>query len=214
MSRPRIGRLVLAAVGLVAVGGPAFSTARAQSPQAGRVVGRVVDGATGEPLVGGIVMVEETGLGNVARNDGSYFINGVPAGKRRITSEYLGYGTVTHERRIHPGETVVVDFELPSDHIETAAIEAVIQHEPWTPPESLARIPVVVVRSPVEDAPRLARSVCSARVAAHGAYIWNGRWQFYRSVRDLSCREEEEPVPEAAEATGATRNSPVSTAGR
>lgn len=154
----------------------------------GRVVGKVVDAETGEPLVGGLVMVEATNLGNVARDDGSYFINAVPVGVQRITSEYLGYENALREPRILAGETVTVDFALNRTAIEADAIIAIIDQPKLDLPDSLASPRVAVFPQP-RDLPRFAPVDCSARVVAHGAFIEIGRWRLYRSVKDLACRE-------------------------
>jgi hypothetical protein len=167
----------------------------------GRVEGIVVDGLTGEPLIGGLVIVEATNLGNVTRNDGSFFINDVPVGRHRIVSEYLGYRSIGDVRRILAGETVSVEFRMTADVIQSDAIAVVIEREPLRPPPPER----VYTRTPPPGAGlRTAGFTCSARAVLHGSYIQDGRWQLQSSVRNLACQEvvpapAPEPQPEEME---------------
>lgn len=155
----------------------------------GRIVGTVVDRATGEPLIGGQVVVEERGLGNFTRDDGSFAIENVPAGVQQISSEYLGYQRVTERVRVGPGETVRVDFGLPSDHIATDAIVAVIEREPWSVPEAIVK-EIALVPVP-RDMPDLEQPRCSPRMINHGSYIEDGRWQPQVSIGEMECENYE-----------------------
>lgn len=180
---------ILHAAALVAVTAvPAFGQVT------GRVVGRVIDSQTGEPLVGGLVVVESTNLGNVTREDGSFFINDVPVGPRKITSEYLGYRAVTEARRILAGQTLELEFQMVSDMIDSPAIVAVVEREPWVPPPPER----IVFRQgpPGADLPSSTGFRCAARAVLHGAYILNGRWELQMSVKDLACRDVR-PAPAA-----------------
>ena len=83
--------------------------------ETGRVVGAVYDSESRQPLVGGMVLIEGTNLGNVTGDDGSYFVEHVPAGSYTISAEYLGYGTIRRNLDVSPGQTVTLDFALPSE---------------------------------------------------------------------------------------------------
>ena len=56
------------------------------------VTGRVVDGATNEPIVGAAVMVKGTNTGDVTQNDGTYSIK-APASAVLIC-QFFGYKTI------------------------------------------------------------------------------------------------------------------------
>ncbi|MGC4101421.1 TonB-dependent receptor [Ferruginibacter sp.] len=53
--------------------------------------GKVTDAATGEPLVGATVTLEDTKFATVVNLDGSYVFKNVPAGKYDIKVKYVGY---------------------------------------------------------------------------------------------------------------------------
>ncbi|MGH7542861.1 MAG: TonB-dependent receptor, partial [Gemmatimonadota bacterium] len=95
----------------------------------GKVTGTVIDLDTGQALAGAQVIIEGTNVGNVSNPDGYYFITHVPVGIQRISSQYLGYATVTHEERILAGQTSTIDFGLPSELLQAEAIVAIVERE-------------------------------------------------------------------------------------
>lgn len=175
----RSGEIAALAAGFLISSAPLLGQAT------GRVVGRVVDAANGEPLVAAQVMVEGTDLGNFAREDGSFFIDGVPAGFRTFSTEYLGYGTASVERRVAPGTTTRVDFELSGAALDSPEIVAVIEQPHWAGPDSL--VSVVSVTPQPRDLPSFGRSACDVAVTTNGAFILDGRWQLQRSIGRLEC---------------------------
>ncbi len=54
---------------------------------------KIIDGDSGEPLIGASATVEGTQLGNVADKDGFVEITGIPDGPQTIRFSYLGYET-------------------------------------------------------------------------------------------------------------------------
>ena len=78
----------------------------------GRVAGVVVDGATGEPLVGAQIAVQGLPLGNVADDAGAYFVNNVPAGPQTLSVEYLGYDTQALTLDVRPAVENALDVSL------------------------------------------------------------------------------------------------------
>jgi hypothetical protein len=152
----------------------------------GRIEGRVVDAATGEPLVGGQVRIVETALGNVTRGDGSFFIERVPVGVQHIRTEYLGYLEESRETRILPGQTTRMEFALGGAVIDSPAIVATISYEPWIPSVTLPARPVLApLLGRLPDPTPVTR--CDVRAVLHGAYIQDGRWLMQTSVGDLHC---------------------------
>lgn len=162
-----------------------FGLAPAQTSATGRIVGTVLDRESGEPLIGGQVVIPEAGMGNFTGADGSFFIKDVPAGEHTITSEYLGYRAASELRRVGPGETVRVDFRLSPDAIAADAIVAVIAREPWSVPERVAKL-VALVPQPT-DMPDMEPPRCAPRMINHGSYIAGGRWENQSSVGDMEC---------------------------
>jgi hypothetical protein len=157
----------------------------------GRIEGRVVDAATGEPLVGGQVRIGDTALGNVTRGDGSFFIEAVPVGIQFVHTEYLGYGGQDREAQVSGGKTTRLEFALDGAAIDTPAIVATITYEPWIPSVQVPIRPVVHrLAEPVAPPPPAAR--CDVEAVLHGSYILDGRWQLHTTVGDLRCWSDED----------------------
>jgi TonB-dependent starch-binding outer membrane protein SusC len=66
----------------------------------------------GLPLPGANVAVAETTLGSITSTDGTYRIEGVPAGTRTITATFVGFQPQSRTVAVVDGETVVADFTL------------------------------------------------------------------------------------------------------
>ncbi len=61
----------------------------------GRIIGRVVDAASAEPLSGVQVIVDDGVTGTLTDLDGRFVLSGVPIGTVSLTAQSLGYGTKT-----------------------------------------------------------------------------------------------------------------------
>lgn len=61
------------------------------SAQTGTIKGVVIDGKTGEPLIGAAVKLEGTATGAAASLSGNFTINNVPVGTHTLVTSYLGY---------------------------------------------------------------------------------------------------------------------------
>lgn len=180
--------LVVVALCLAA---PAFAQ------KTGRIEGSVTDRDTGEPLIAAQVMVESTDLGSFAREDGSYFIEGVPAGTHRITTEYLGYERRTREIVVGPGELATADFSLKSSLIDSPMIVAIVQRPKWTPPDEVVAVLVEVTRLP-GDLPELPPQACVAESVKRSAHIVDGRWEIPHEITLVRCGEAPPPCPQGS----------------
>ncbi len=81
--------------------------------ETGKIVGKVTDPSTGEPLVGVDVYIENTDLGAVTGSDGGYVINFVPAGTYEVTASYIGYEPVKKIGVVVlADQTTYLDFKL------------------------------------------------------------------------------------------------------
>ncbi|MBN2288172.1 MAG: TonB-dependent receptor [Candidatus Glassbacteria bacterium] len=92
----------------------------------GKIEGKIIDVQTGAPLVGAQVMVDGTRLGNVANNDGYYFVLNIPPGIHSITATYTGYQSVSvQNQRIQAGQTTTINFQMSSAvfELETLVVE-------------------------------------------------------------------------------------------
>ncbi|MBD3223244.1 MAG: TonB-dependent receptor plug domain-containing protein, partial [Caldithrix sp.] len=68
-----------------------FSATTIWAGTTGKLVGKVVDKATGEPLIGVNVFLEGTSLGATTDLDGNYLILNIPPGKYTVIVQYVGY---------------------------------------------------------------------------------------------------------------------------
>jgi hypothetical protein len=81
--------------------------------QSGKISGRVIDGATSEPLPFVNILVEETNLGAASDINGFYSIIGVPPGVYSIRASAIGYNAQTVQQvRVSIDLTSDVNFEL------------------------------------------------------------------------------------------------------
>ena len=135
-------------------------------------------------------MIEGTNLGNVTAEDGSFFVDHVPAGSYTISAEYLGYGTIRRGLEVYPGQTADVDFALPSEVVLANAITAVIEKEP-IPVEPPVKEYKVTSEVQVNVPDALPEESCRALVTIHGSYIMNGQWALAASVGRLLCGNQE-----------------------
>jgi len=86
------------------------------SAYSGTIRGRAIDAATGQPVVGATLVIENTKLYNVSGLDGSYQIKNVPVGAHTIRISYVSYRTVSRAVVIQSREHVVtMDLTLETD---------------------------------------------------------------------------------------------------
>jgi TonB-linked SusC/RagA family outer membrane protein len=98
------GALIVAAV-LVGRAAPAAA-------QRGTITGRVIDQASGEPLVGARVAVVGTALVAASRAEGRYVIPNVPPGEVTLRASLIGYAGASRSVTIGLGETATADLAL------------------------------------------------------------------------------------------------------
>ncbi|MFH1570643.1 MAG: TonB-dependent receptor [Gemmatimonadota bacterium] len=119
MSRAsRVGTLMLA----LSLGVGPGPVAAAEGVAPGAVRGRVLDGATRQPLPGAVVAVAGTRLGAWADETGAYRVDGVPAGGHTVEATHVGYRTVQREVAVPAGGEVVLDLALEPEAIRLSAV--------------------------------------------------------------------------------------------
>ncbi len=85
----------------------------------GKIAGRVLDGATGEPLPGANVAIVGTTQGTAADVDGYYYILNVKPGTYSVRASLIGFAAVTVEEvKVIPDKTTTVDFSLSEEILE------------------------------------------------------------------------------------------------
>src|SRR5512135_1419671 len=74
----------------------------------GRIEGRVLDNATGQPLAGASVYLNNTTIGTTTRSDGSYSLPRINAGKYDLVVSYVGYEAILYELEIKSNDLRLV----------------------------------------------------------------------------------------------------------
>lgn len=181
-----LGAFLFAIAGVDAFAQSGSTHSTAPAPNA-KIIGTVFDSESREPLIGGMVMIDGTALGNVTNDDGYYFITDVPSGLVTIRAEYLGYASISRELEIPAGETLTVDFGLPSELVFADAIRAIVEREPIPISESIDKSYTMTSEIQVNVPDALPEETCRAPVIVHGSYIVNGKWQMQATVGQLIC---------------------------
>src|SRR5213079_726737 len=78
----------------------------------GAVTGKVVDASTQQPLANVEVAIAGTPYRELSRSDGSFTLNGVPAGAQRLRATRIGYGSQIQEIAVTPGGTTTAQISL------------------------------------------------------------------------------------------------------
>ena len=77
----------------------------------GKIVGRVIDEETGEPLIGANIILKDTRMGAAADISGNFMILNVTPGTYTLIVRMIGYGTVEYKNlRVSIDLTSSVDF--------------------------------------------------------------------------------------------------------
>jgi outer membrane receptor protein involved in Fe transport len=98
------------------------------SQTSGKISGKIVDKATGEPLPFANVFVEGTTIGTASDSDGNYTILNLKPGLYSITASVVGYQKMTVENvRINVDFTTWLNFELSIGAVDLPAV--VVQGE-------------------------------------------------------------------------------------
>lgn len=94
--------------------------------QSGKVVGKVTDLETGEPLIGANILVNGTNFGAATNVDGQFIILNVPPNTYTLVARYIGYKEVTKSNiQVSVNVTTEVNFQMPSETYELGTVEIV-----------------------------------------------------------------------------------------
>ena len=95
-----------------------------QVTTSGKIVGRIIDKATGEPLIGATVqVVDQQRLGSATDVDGEYFILNVPVGTYSLKTAFIGYrGVIAQNVYVSAGYTTTQNFDLTPEPVEMGEI--------------------------------------------------------------------------------------------
>jgi outer membrane receptor protein involved in Fe transport len=109
--------LVFAAAMLIALSSVAVAG------NTGKIIGKVTDKSTGDPLFGVNVLVVGTTRGTTTDLDGKYVIIGVPIGSYTLRASQVGYGQAEVTGvRVGADETTSQDFKLVDDAVQIGGV--------------------------------------------------------------------------------------------
>lgn len=162
-----------------------FPTA-AQSPVKGRVVGTVVDGETGEAILGANVMLRGTSLGAATDLNGAYVIHADP-GTYDLVVSVISYArhTVTGIT-IRPDESTTIDVVLSPEAIETEEVVVTARMVQNTEATTLLARQRSIAVSDAISTELISRSGSStaadAMTKVTGASVMGGKYVFIRGL--------------------------------
>lgn len=94
----------------------------------GKIVGRVIDAETGEPLIGLNVIVENTSLGAACDIDGYYYILNVHPGTYSMRFMMIGYrNTIVNNVQVSSDHTTTIDGQVSQIVLDAEAVIVVAQ---------------------------------------------------------------------------------------
>jgi hypothetical protein len=98
----------------------------AVAQQSGTVTGKVVDASTGDPIVGGTVVIEGTKLGSLTSTSGTFTIRRVPYGQHTVKASGMGYAPqIVRGIAVANERPVALDFTLSTKAVEREAVTVV-----------------------------------------------------------------------------------------
>ena len=94
--------------------------------QTGSISGKVIDGDTGEPVLGATVLVKGTTTGTVTDLDGSFDVTGVNSGTQTLVVSYIGYQTQEIEVQVNSGQkTSLGELDLAPSAIGLSEVQVI-----------------------------------------------------------------------------------------
>lgn len=161
--------------------------AQAQSPRAGRVVGRIIDAASGQGLTDVAVQLVGTKLGAMSGVDGRFTIAGVPAGTVTLFARRIGYQPKTVTGLfIDAGKTLEQNISLSTATMQLSAVTVSAAAERGSVSEALdqQRISVGVVSSVTAEQIQKSPDGNAAQTVQRisGVSVQDGKYVFVRGL--------------------------------
>jgi hypothetical protein len=162
-------------------------TIDAQTNGEGRIVGRIVDESTAQPLSGVQVYISETQIGTLTDMNGRYLIQRVPPGTHALVAEMIGFSTKTVTGVVvDQGATLSMDISMAPRAIEMEAITVSAEREQGSTAFLLDQRASAVSMMDAVGASEISRSTASdaADVAQRmtGVTVSDGKYVFVRGL--------------------------------
>ncbi|MEM7418021.1 MAG: carboxypeptidase regulatory-like domain-containing protein [Gemmatimonadota bacterium] len=155
--------------------------------ETGRLVGRVLDGSTGQPLGSAQVFVADGSIGALTALDGRYVLRGLPAGTADITVALIGYATKTiTDVEIAANETATLDITVESSAVELEEIVVTSAAERGSTTALMTERRLAVVVQDAIGAEQISRSPDGDAAAAlkrvPGLSVVDGKYAYVRGL--------------------------------
>ena len=99
--------------------------------QTGKISGKVIDAASGDPLPGANILIEGTSLGAASDLEGYYFIINISPGTYTISSGMIGYQKMRVENvKVAVDRTTTMDFKLKQTVLDLGESITVVAERP------------------------------------------------------------------------------------
>lgn len=106
---------------------PVYSDKQADA----EISGQILSADTGEPLIGVHVFMSGTKIGTVTNSGGFYHLRSIHPGSHKLVISIIGYGRITREFTLAPGQSVTRNIELQPVIYELGEIYAGNLDEKW-----------------------------------------------------------------------------------
>ncbi len=147
----------------------------------GRIIGRVIDAQTGQPLVGCDVMVIGTELGAATEKDGRFSIINCPVGTYDVEASMIGYEPVKILGvRVMADQTTTLSFKLKPTVIKVEKPVEVIAERPMVVPSAVQKTDFRTS----EDIARLPVATITQLVSLSAGVVSQGGFQYIRGGRN------------------------------
>ncbi len=155
-----------------------FLLSSAFAATTGKIVGRVTDAATGEPLAAANIVIKGMPLGAATDLDGYYVILNVPPGVYTLQAIYVGYSVSEVKNvEVKVGLTTTINFKLKEASYEGETIVTVAER-PLIQKDATATAAVVTAQemkaSPIENFTDIAQIKAGVNVGPDGALHFRG----------------------------------------
>jgi len=186
--------------------------------QSGNIDGEVVDGETGEKLIGVNVFIEDTHLGAATNIDGEFRIINVPPGRHTLRVTMIGYDPVVVENvRVQIDQTTTLDVEMYSTALELG--EVVISAErPIVQRDVSASVGVIEIEAvgqmPVQTFDEVLSLQAGIEMGAEGIIVRGGSARETKMFMDgLSLDDERSNIPYSAVSLSGLQEVQIQTGG-
>jgi len=144
----------------------------------GKIVGKIIDKDTGEPLVAANVVIKGETMGAATDEDGYYIILNVPPGVYTLQAIYIGYATSeVKDVVVKVDLTTQINFKMSAANFEGETV-VVVAKRPLIQKDATATAAVVGAReienAPIESFSQIAQTKAGVNVGPDGTLHFRG----------------------------------------